>query len=101
LQQLESSLCENETSKEKTWSKDIMDRNWGDESKKVVLEKDWEIEDECDICMEICTKMVLPTCSHEMCINCYRDWYVTVLPLKIDHIFIFQTSASGHFNQQI
>ncbi|XP_078170253.1 E3 ubiquitin-protein ligase AIRP2-like [Carex rostrata] len=75
LQQLESSLSEKETTKEKGRSKEIMGRNRGDESKKVILEKDWEREDECDICMEVCTKMVLPSCSHEMCINCYRDWY--------------------------
>ncbi|KAI8020677.1 E3 ubiquitin-protein ligase AIRP2 [Camellia lanceoleosa] len=33
-----------------------------------------EREDECGICLEQCTKMVLPNCCHEMCINCYRDW---------------------------
>ncbi|KAI5679304.1 hypothetical protein M9H77_10254 [Catharanthus roseus] len=31
-------------------------------------------EDECGICLEPCTKMVLPNCCHSMCINCYRDW---------------------------
>jgi hypothetical protein len=33
-------------------------------------------EDECGICLEPCTKMVVPSCCHAMCINCYRDWYV-------------------------
>lgn len=33
-----------------------------------------EREDECGICLEPCTKMVLPNCCHAMCINCYRDW---------------------------
>ncbi|CAA2980531.1 RING-H2 finger ATL47-like isoform X1 [Olea europaea subsp. europaea] len=31
-------------------------------------------DEECGICLEPCTKMVLPNCCHEMCINCYRDW---------------------------
>ncbi|KAL2547159.1 RING/U-box superfamily protein [Forsythia ovata] len=35
---------------------------------------DAERDDECGICLEPCTKMVLPDCCHAMCINCYRDW---------------------------
>ncbi|CAM8984188.1 hypothetical protein QQ045_002643 [Rhodiola kirilowii] len=35
---------------------------------------DMERETECGICLEPCTKMVLPNCCHSMCINCYRDW---------------------------
>ncbi|KAI3782986.1 hypothetical protein L2E82_13047 [Cichorium intybus] len=35
---------------------------------------DLEREDECGICLEPCTKIVLPNCCHPMCINCYRDW---------------------------
>ncbi|CAL5421205.1 unnamed protein product [Camellia sinensis] len=35
---------------------------------------DLEREDECGICLEPCTKMVLPNCCHAMCINCYRHW---------------------------
>ncbi|KAK4414177.1 E3 ubiquitin-protein ligase AIRP2 [Sesamum alatum] len=35
---------------------------------------DLEREDECGICLDRCTKMVLPNCCHAMCINCYRDW---------------------------
>ncbi|KAI3454960.1 hypothetical protein Pfo_011623 [Paulownia fortunei] len=38
------------------------------------LAVDLEREDECGICLEPCTKMVLPNCCHAMCINCYRDW---------------------------
>ncbi|KAL8230557.1 hypothetical protein R6Q57_000335 [Mikania cordata] len=37
-------------------------------------ELDMEREDECGICLESCTKMVLPDCCHSMCINCYHDW---------------------------
>ncbi|KAL3818596.1 hypothetical protein ACJIZ3_004501 [Penstemon smallii] len=35
-----------------------------------------EREDECGICLEPCSKMVLPNCCHAMCINCYRDWNI-------------------------
>ncbi|GAA0149292.1 hypothetical protein LIER_08509 [Lithospermum erythrorhizon] len=35
---------------------------------------DMDREDECGICLEPCTKMVLPNCCHAMCIKCYRDW---------------------------
>ncbi|KAI3467643.1 hypothetical protein Pfo_024306 [Paulownia fortunei] len=35
---------------------------------------DSERDDECGICLEPCTKMVMPNCCHAMCINCYRDW---------------------------
>ncbi|CAN8313335.1 unnamed protein product [Cochlearia groenlandica] len=35
---------------------------------------DLKREDECGICLEPCTKMVLPNCCHAMCIKCYRNW---------------------------
>ncbi|KAJ0095786.1 hypothetical protein Patl1_16829 [Pistacia atlantica] len=35
---------------------------------------DLEREDECGICLEPCTKMVLPNCCHAMCMKCYRNW---------------------------
>ncbi|PON85277.1 Cdk-activating kinase assembly factor [Trema orientale] len=41
---------------------------------KKLFDADSEWEDECGICLEPCTKMVLPNCCHAMCINCYRDW---------------------------
>lgn len=33
-----------------------------------------EGEEECGICMEIKSKVVLPDCNHAMCLNCYREW---------------------------
>ncbi|KAH6769250.1 RING/U-box superfamily protein [Perilla frutescens var. frutescens] len=33
-----------------------------------------EREEECGICMEMNTKVVLPSCSHSLCIKCYSDW---------------------------
>ncbi|CAO2829403.1 unnamed protein product [Amaranthus hypochondriacus] len=35
---------------------------------------DQEREEECGICLVPTTKMVLPSCCHAMCINCYRNW---------------------------
>ncbi|WVZ62708.1 hypothetical protein U9M48_012419 [Paspalum notatum var. saurae] len=73
LQQLESSLIERDQ-KGKGRCKDIVSRRRMEDWKKL-SSKDVEREDECGICMETCTKMVLPNCSHAMCIKCYRDWY--------------------------
>eukprot|EP00261_Vitis_vinifera_P028707 XP_010663045.1 PREDICTED: probable E3 ubiquitin-protein ligase makorin-2 isoform X1 [Vitis vinifera] len=44
------------------------------EERKKLLNVDLEREDECGICLEPCTKMVLPNCCHMMCISCFRDW---------------------------
>lgn len=35
---------------------------------------DLEREQECGICLDTVAKIVLPSCSHSMCIKCYRDW---------------------------
>ncbi|KAK4264993.1 hypothetical protein QN277_026103 [Acacia crassicarpa] len=50
-------------------------------SKKKMIEADGRLssvdlerEDECGICLEPCTRMVLPNCCHAMCIKCYRKW---------------------------
>ncbi|KAB1208588.1 hypothetical protein CJ030_MR7G001011 [Morella rubra] len=45
------------------------------EYKRNLSDVDLEREDECGICLEPCTKIVLPNCCHAMCINCYHDWY--------------------------
>lgn len=46
------------------------------EDKWKLSDMDLEREDECGICLDPCTKVVLPSCCHAMCINCYRDWYI-------------------------
>lgn len=33
-------------------------------------------EEECGICMETGSKIVLPNCSHSMCVGCFHDWYI-------------------------
>lgn len=53
------------------------DKNLGVGLKKLengFSKMEMEREEECGICLEPCTKMVLPNCCHSMCINCYRDW---------------------------
>ncbi|GLT77619.1 hypothetical protein SLA2020_491870 [Shorea laevis] len=48
-----------------------------DESEKGKLsEIDLEREEECGICMEMNSKVVLPICSHSMCMKCYQNWRV-------------------------
>ncbi|CAK9323350.1 unnamed protein product [Citrullus colocynthis] len=37
-------------------------------------EIDLEREEECGICMELNSKVVLPSCNHSMCMKCYRSW---------------------------
>ena len=41
---------------------------------EVKPELDLEWEQECGICMENNTKVVLPGCNHAMCLKCFRDW---------------------------
>ncbi|KAK2998059.1 hypothetical protein RJ639_026603, partial [Escallonia herrerae] len=37
-------------------------------------EIDMEREEECGICMEMKSMVVLPQCNHSMCMKCYRSW---------------------------
>ncbi|KAK2979990.1 hypothetical protein RJ640_020016 [Escallonia rubra] len=37
-------------------------------------EIDMEREEECGICMEMNSMVVLPQCNHSMCMKCYRNW---------------------------
>ncbi|KAI4353313.1 hypothetical protein L6164_002272 [Bauhinia variegata] len=45
-------------------------------SKGKLSEIDKEREEECGICMEMNSKVVLPTCNHSMCMKCYQNWRV-------------------------
>jgi len=51
--------------------KELVDKG---KSSEIDVEKE---EEECDICMEITSIVILPNCNHSMCIKCYRDWWVT------------------------
>lgn len=43
-------------------------------NKGKLSEIDIEREEECGICMEMNSKIVLPHCNHSMCMKCYRNW---------------------------
>ncbi|KAL5991465.1 E3 ubiquitin-protein ligase airp2 [Asimina triloba] len=45
-----------------------------EEQKGKLSEIDVEREEECGICMELHSKVVLPNCNHTLCVKCYRDW---------------------------
>ncbi|KAH7549770.1 hypothetical protein JRO89_XS13G0079600 [Xanthoceras sorbifolium] len=73
LQRLYSDSSEPDIAKEEGPGFEMVVRK-RQEDKRKFLDMDLEREDECGICLEPCTKVVLPSCCHAMCINCYRDW---------------------------
>ncbi|XP_057486945.1 E3 ubiquitin-protein ligase AIRP2-like [Actinidia eriantha] len=73
LRRLHDDLVESGHANDETHGMEMMGKNRL-EGSKGFSNVDLEREDECGICLEPCTKMVLPNCCHEMCINCYRDW---------------------------
>ncbi|KAM0007190.1 putative transcription factor C2H2 family [Helianthus debilis subsp. tardiflorus] len=74
LMQLQSGVTESEERKQK---KVCMERykKREDEDYNRYSDVDIEREDECGICMEMNSKLVLPKCNHAMCSKCYSDWY--------------------------
>ncbi|CAK9139950.1 unnamed protein product [Ilex paraguariensis] len=46
-----------------------------DVDKGKLSEIDIEREEECGICMEMNSKVVLPDCNHSLCMKCYRNWH--------------------------
>ncbi|KAG2678653.1 hypothetical protein I3843_11G012000 [Carya illinoinensis] len=73
LQRLNGDLSELDVTREEVSSIQMVVRKKL-EKKRKIPDVDLEREDECGICLESCTKMVVPNCCHAMCINCYRDW---------------------------
>nr|GEV99588.1 zinc finger, RING/FYVE/PHD-type [Tanacetum cinerariifolium] len=41
----------------------------------LLSDADVEREAECGICMETNGKVVLPNCTHSLCLKCYHDWH--------------------------
>ncbi|XP_023909203.1 E3 ubiquitin-protein ligase AIRP2 isoform X2 [Quercus suber] len=72
LQRLHGDLDESETTQKEVNGLEMVVRKKLEDKK--LSDVDMEREDECGICLEPCTKMVLPNCCHAMCINCYLDW---------------------------
>ncbi|KAH7515605.1 E3 ubiquitin-protein ligase AIRP2 [Ziziphus jujuba] len=73
LRQLEGEFIELEDFNTRNQYQDVLSKKSGENQRKL-SDKDPERDDECGICMENCTKMVLPSCGHSMCICCFHDW---------------------------
>lgn len=50
-------------------------RKRDEEEHRQTSDIDIEREEECGICMEMNSKIVLPDCNHAMCLKCYHEWY--------------------------
>ncbi|XP_065040190.1 E3 ubiquitin-protein ligase AIRP2-like [Musa acuminata AAA Group] len=73
LLQLQKGITNMEDKKQKVVCMERYRRRDEDERKQL-SEIDVEREEECGICMEMNNKIILPRCSHAMCIKCYREW---------------------------
>ncbi|XP_061366563.1 E3 ubiquitin-protein ligase AIRP2-like isoform X2 [Gastrolobium bilobum] len=73
LERLQGDLVDTDITVEKGHSIEMV-INRSEEDKRKHYDLDSERENECGICLESCTKMVLPNCCHAMCIKCYNDW---------------------------
>lgn len=66
----------------------------GESEKGKLSEIELEREEECGICMEINSKVVLPICNHSMCMMCYRNWYANFYELVAFSIIYFSNLSS-------
>jgi hypothetical protein len=73
LLQLHGGITEMEDRKQKAICMDRYKKKV-DEQRGQLSDIDLEREEECGICMETNSKIVLPNCSHAMCMKCYREW---------------------------
>ncbi|KAL5552696.1 hypothetical protein UlMin_040097 [Ulmus minor] len=73
LGQLEGEIAELEDCNRRNQGLEALSRR-GEEYQRKVYDKEIDRDDECGICMENGTKMVLPNCGHSMCICCFHDW---------------------------
>eukprot|EP00252_Welwitschia_mirabilis_P009874 TRINITY_DN2278_c0_g1_i4.p1 TRINITY_DN2278_c0_g1~~TRINITY_DN2278_c0_g1_i4.p1 ORF type:complete len:256 (-),score=34.42 TRINITY_DN2278_c0_g1_i4:426-1133(-) len=73
LQQLHGGITEVEEKRQKASCLERYQKKTNEE-RSYVSEIDLEREQECGICFETKSKVVLPNCGHAMCINCFRDW---------------------------
>lgn len=73
LLQLQRGITDTEDKKQKAVCMERYRRRDEDE-RNILSEIDAEREEECGICMEMNSKVVLPNCTHNMCLRCYQDW---------------------------
>ncbi|VAH31760.1 unnamed protein product [Triticum turgidum subsp. durum] len=77
-------------------------RDEPEDSKRPISEIDAEIEEECRICMELNSRVVLRNCSHDMCIKCYHqclpmyNFFLICFTFKRYSTCLSLKSASGH-----
>ncbi|KAL3642222.1 E3 ubiquitin-protein ligase airp2 [Castilleja foliolosa] len=72
LMQLERGVTDSEDKKQKAVCLERYRRK-DEEEQRLCSELEIEREDECGICMEMNSKIVLPNCNHVMCQKCYRE----------------------------
>lgn len=77
LLQLQRGVTDSEDKKQKAVCLERYRRR-DDEENRHCSDIDIEREEECGICMETNSKIVLPNCNHAMCLKCYRDWYTSL-----------------------
>ncbi|KAF3653520.1 putative tetraspanin-19-like [Capsicum annuum] len=73
LLQLERGVTDSEDKKQKAICMERYRRR-DDEDYRQSSDSDVEREEECGICMEMNSKIVLPKCNHALCLKCYREW---------------------------
>ncbi|KAL5151209.1 E3 ubiquitin-protein ligase AIRP2 [Glycine soja] len=73
LVQLQESVADTEDKKQKAVCMERY-RKRDDEEHRQPSDIDIEREEECGICMEMNSKIVLPDCNHVMCLTCYHEW---------------------------
>ncbi|KAL2980345.1 hypothetical protein AAZX31_13G223900 [Glycine max] len=86
LVQLQESVADTEDKKQKAVCMERY-RKRDDEEHRQPSDIDIEREEECGICMEMNSKIVLPDCNHVMCLTCYHEWYF--LSLMLSHFLIY------------
>ncbi|XP_042060073.1 E3 ubiquitin-protein ligase AIRP2-like [Salvia splendens] len=73
LLQLQSGVTDSEDERQKAvWMERYRRRD--EEKHEQCSEVNLQGEEECGICMEMRSKVLLPNCNHEMCLKCYREW---------------------------
>jgi len=89
LMQLHKGITDMEDKKQKAVCMERYRRR-DDDDRRLFSDIDAEREEECGICMEMNSKIVLPNCSHAMCMKCYREWYISPHLLKVLFSELFQ-----------
>lgn len=74
LMQLHNGITDTDDKKQKALCMERYRRR-DDDDRRLFSEIDAEREEECGICLEMNSKIVLPNCNHAMCIKCYREWH--------------------------